>query len=255
MAESILPRNVFLRDAAGVLLGGLWQQGAFTNADFINMAAIFVVVPAYPPHGIFPRREQDQVGDMLEANDIPLELGDYVVLFRDQTPVDVEISNEPLARRVYSVNTSGRTPHFTAQVRSRDRKCVVTGQSAVFAGLIDYGPFDAAHIFPLALESLWVQHGYGRYISDGSSQADKNDSKIKSTQNGMLLRRDIHGLFDAYKVAINPDAVLSKMRGAGELAWEHDFPPGSDVMGEILAGPKAAERVELELADRLRAVN
>lgn len=32
---------------------------------------------------------------------------------------------------------------------------------------------------------------------------------------------------------------------------EHDFPPGSDMMGEILSGPKAAERMEFELANRL----
>jgi hypothetical protein len=37
-------------------------------------------------------------------------------------------------------------------------------------------------------------------------------------------------------------AVLINMRGAGEPVFEHDFPPGSDIMGEILAGTKAAKR-------------
>jgi hypothetical protein len=41
------------------------------------------------------------------------------------------------------------------------------------------------------------------------------------------------------------------MRGAGEPNFEHDFPPGSDIMGEIRRGPKAAERMEFELFDRL----
>ena len=41
------------------------------------------------------------------------------------------------------------------------------------------------------------------------------------------------------------------MRGAGEPRFEHDFPPGSDIMGEILEGPKAAERMEFELFRRL----
>lgn len=41
------------------------------------------------------------------------------------------------------------------------------------------------------------------------------------------------------------------MRGIGEPLYEQDFPPGSDMMGEILAGPKAAERMEFELFDRL----
>ncbi|KAG0135405.1 hypothetical protein HOY82DRAFT_551812 [Tuber indicum] len=35
-------------------------------------------------------------------------------------------------------------------------------------------------------------------------------------------------------------AVLTNMKGAGELFFETDFPPGSDMMGEIMKGPKAA---------------
>lgn len=41
------------------------------------------------------------------------------------------------------------------------------------------------------------------------------------------------------------------MRGAGEPLFEHDFPPGFDIMGGILEGPKAAERVKFELFSRL----
>ena len=45
--------------------------------------------------------------------------------------------------------------------------------------------------------------------------------------------------------------VLANMRGAGEPVFEFDFPPGSDIVGEILSGPKAAERMEFELFNRL----
>jgi hypothetical protein len=48
-------------------------------------------------------------------------------------------------------------------------------------------------------------------------------------------------------------AVLANMRGAGEPRFEHDFPPGSDMIGDILHGPKAAERMEFELFSRLAA--
>jgi hypothetical protein len=48
-------------------------------------------------------------------------------------------------------------------------------------------------------------------------------------------------------------AVLTNMRGAGEPMFEHDFPPGSDMMGHILRGPRAAERMEFELFNRLAA--
>ena len=49
-------------------------------------------------------------------------------------------------------------------------------------------------------------------------------------------------------------AVLANMRGAvGEPIFEHDFPPGSDIMKDIREGPKAAERMECELFGRLYA--
>jgi hypothetical protein len=40
------------------------------------------------------------------------------------------------------------------------------------------------------------------------------------------------------------------MKGAGEPIFENDFPPGSNIMGEIQEGPKAAERMEFELFSR-----
>lgn len=41
------------------------------------------------------------------------------------------------------------------------------------------------------------------------------------------------------------------MRGTREPKFEHDFPPGSDIVGDILRGPKAGERMEFELFSRL----
>ena len=46
-------------------------------------------------------------------------------------------------------------------------------------------------------------------------------------------------------------AVIANMKGAGEPIFEHDFPPGSDMVGDILRGPKAGERMEFELFSRL----
>lgn len=45
------------------------------------------------------------------------------------------------------------------------------------------------------------------------------------------------------------------MRGAGEPIFECDFPPGSDVIGEILSGPMAPERMEFELFNRLALID
>ena len=49
-------------------------------------------------------------------------------------------------------------------------------------------------------------------------------------------------------------SVLANMRGAGEPIFEHDFPPGTDMMREIQEGPLAKERFELELSHRLKEV-
>lgn len=46
-------------------------------------------------------------------------------------------------------------------------------------------------------------------------------------------------------------AVLANLRGEGEPVFEHDFPSGTDMVGEILEGPKAAEMMEFELFSRL----
>jgi len=41
------------------------------------------------------------------------------------------------------------------------------------------------------------------------------------------------------------------MKGASEPVLECDFPPSSDMVGEIMSGPKAADRMEFELFSRL----
>ncbi|KAJ5736989.1 uncharacterized protein N7483_002114 [Penicillium malachiteum] len=46
-------------------------------------------------------------------------------------------------------------------------------------------------------------------------------------------------------------AILANVKGEGETTMEHDFPPGSDIMGEIAEGPDAAEQMEVELFSRL----
>ena len=49
-------------------------------------------------------------------------------------------------------------------------------------------------------------------------------------------------------------AILTNMKGAGEPRFEHDFPPGSDMLGEIREGPKPAERMGFELFSRVGIV-
>lgn len=48
-------------------------------------------------------------------------------------------------------------------------------------------------------------------------------------------------------------SVLANMKEAGEPIFEHDFPPGTDMVKEILQSPVPAERMELELFSRLQS--
>jgi hypothetical protein len=48
-------------------------------------------------------------------------------------------------------------------------------------------------------------------------------------------------------------AVLTNVKGAGVPVYDHDFPPGSDMLSDIRRGPLATERMEFELFSRLRA--
>ena len=46
-------------------------------------------------------------------------------------------------------------------------------------------------------------------------------------------------------------AVLVNMKGAGMPVFEYDYPPGSDMLGDIRDGPMSAARMEAELFSRL----
>ena len=63
---------------------------------------------------------------------------------------------------------------------------------------------EAAHIFPLAYEEIWMDHNYGRWILNIPDRG----GTINSVQNGLLLRGDIHQGFDMYKFSINPDVYI-----------------------------------------------
>jgi hypothetical protein len=62
--------------------------------------------------------------------------------------------------------------------------------------------FQAAHIFPLAYAKDFEHGKLDRWILE----TPKTGGKINSVKNGMLLRSDIHQLFDCYNLSVNPDA-------------------------------------------------
>jgi hypothetical protein len=96
----------------------------------------------------------------------------------------------------------------------RDRRCVISGTEAVGADVGFWTGFGAAHVFPLAYEGHWIAHNYSRWIT---IPPEKGES-IHSVQNGMLLRSDVHQLFDSYALSINPDVCIPYIFFKGILA-------------------------------------
>ncbi|KAF8528324.1 hypothetical protein BDD12DRAFT_989334 [Trichophaea hybrida] len=133
-------------------------------------------------------------------------------------------------------------------------QCVILGIVNRRAVIDTWTGFEAAHIFPLEKESLWIEFNYGRWVTDMDSTTEV--SKINS-------------LFDQYLLSVNPDdnykiivfdvdylgldgRTLDQgcrnpadphsesdqlLRDAGEPNFEHDFPLGTDMMAEIREGP------------------
>jgi hypothetical protein len=120
----------------------------------------------------------------------------------------IQINNETPLIRLISLETGTRVQAFTDAVRSRDGRCVISGTIAAMAHLNFWTGFEAAHIFPLAFEGLWKDHNFGRWIKSPPDGGKIKGGKINSSQNGLLLRSDIHQLFNMYFISINPDVCI-----------------------------------------------
>jgi len=304
-----LSRNVTFYDATkpNETLGGLIQNGSITEANFLDILGILLVVEGSPI------RVQERISSrIVSRTDMPLETGVYDIYCNGMyyNPLiyslaqllillaAIQVSNEPWIPRSVSYQISSREDNFCHEIRFRDRKCVISGVSVpeIHIKANNWAIFEAAYIFPLQHESHWVQYNYGRWMTD--MHYATGSSRINSIKNGFLLREPVHTMFDRYLISVNPDdghkvvafdtdvhgydgrilgpvcrnqedhhyvskeiltwhfrqSVLANVRGAGEPIFEHDFPPGTDMVGEILAGPYARERFELEIAARLREV-
>ncbi|KAK9354924.1 HNH endonuclease-domain-containing protein [Lipomyces doorenjongii] len=166
---------------------------------------------------------------------------------------------------------------------------VVNPQSRV--DVDNWRTYHAAHIFPLSAESWFITNGFSRWITDRGEQSSGINSCQNGLLMRSHVHEEFDNysfsvnVDDDYKIVTfmedilnvggrrldpvcrNPNderhvpdellrwhfrqAVLANMRGAGEPIFESDFPPGTDMMGEILGGTHASVRMEAELFTRL----
>ncbi|KAK9243567.1 HNH endonuclease-domain-containing protein [Lipomyces tetrasporus] len=274
---------IYLATDPAVSIGGGFTNPTFTKTTFLD--SLDVLIRHDLPLRVY--RVNDGRVQIQRTQDLVLP-GEY--------EIESDVTDAPYYKRttsaMSSLSASGRVRSFPAAVRDRDRRCVITGipVSQREPLLRRWTIYDAAHIFPVALESIFHNYNFGELVV-----LDERDGSVNSPQNGLLLRKDVHGLFDQYEISINPNddyriicffddilglagrqldpicrdinhphhindsilfwhfqqAVLANMRGAGEPIFDEDIPPGSDTMDAILSGPAPAERMEFELSGRL----
>jgi hypothetical protein len=124
----------------------------------------------------------------------------------------IQINDETPLLRTISLQTGTRVQAFTDAIRSRDGRCVITGELPIDSDRGLWTGLEAAHIFPLAYEGIWKDHNYSRWISTPPDGEEIKGGKINSAQNGLLLRSDIHQLFDFFFFSINPDVCICTLR-------------------------------------------
>ncbi|KAG0128887.1 hypothetical protein HOY82DRAFT_541163 [Tuber indicum] len=121
-----------------------------------------------------------------------------------QLEITTYIVMEPLFDQLGSHSISTRQARFMKEVRARDGKCVISSLEMPedLIEIEEWGAFEAAHIFPVQWESLWVRFGFSRYITDMEDDNTRS-TKIHSCQNGFLLNKIAHSMFDRYILSIN----------------------------------------------------
>ncbi|PUU79003.1 hypothetical protein B9Z19DRAFT_1125724 [Tuber borchii] len=137
-------------------------------------------------------------GEELARGEGPLRAGNYYIV----TTGTITVTDEAVFRRL-GLGSGYLAPSFREKVRARDKRCVISGRQVRLAGYQNWETFQACYVYPLQFEQQWLDKGYSRWIT--IPPPNESDGTINSVQNGILLGKEIHLLFDSYKLSINPD--------------------------------------------------
>jgi hypothetical protein len=273
-------RNTFIYDSNNrdTVLGGLWATPGITNANLYSMLEIFCLFSN-------PFELRDEDGRLVEKDEAQLQAGNYYI----GTEGTITLTDEVPLLRTISLQSGTRVAAFRDEVRERDGACVFTGirssrwraMQAVHIFPLAYEGYWKDHNYGrwITVPPTNPSHGSINSVQNGilldSSMHhyfDFYDLTINPDDNYKIVsfaeesaQYNIAGQLNQ-SFLDNPlrpvdqllrwhfrQAVLTNVKGAGEPCFEHDFPPGTDMMGEIMSGPKAGERMEFELFSRFNA--
>ncbi|KAG0636796.1 hypothetical protein HOY80DRAFT_975808 [Tuber brumale] len=249
-------RNVSFYDAARPDV-----NGSITEANFLDILAILLVVTGGP------LRVQERISShIVSRTDVPLDTGVYDIYcdvrHRDRKCVISGLSNPEILIQANSWTGFEAVHIFPSEheslwIQSDYQRWITdmdnaSGSSKINSPqngfllqstarqmfnqyLISVNPDDGYKVVMFTIDFLQCD---GRILDPACR--NPADPRHVSDQ---LLRWHFR------------QSVLANVRGVGEPTLEHDFPPGTDMVGEIHAGPYARERFELEIAARLRGVS
>ena len=221
-------RNVYLCDFKDPTteFGGFCATAGMTNTTLHQIVEIIVTIRGMPGAPSRPLRPDDyyiqtKSGETVDRDGQAVQWGSYLIVsygtFWSSVPAYeywaffsvtslirsgiLEQNGEEAFTRANSTTTGTRVRDFQHALRERDRGCVVSKVENTLRFLEMWSGFEAAHIFPLAYEGHWHAGGYSDFINIIPSHG----GAINSVQNGLLLRGDLHTMFDTYIFSINPD--------------------------------------------------
>lgn len=94
-------------------------------------------------------------------------------------------------------------------MRERDNRCCISGVRVV-EDL--FAPFRASHIHPIAHSDVWNRLNLSAYVIDDAPEKEQGESKINSVQNVLLLKSNLHDLWDLYLYGVDvnvSEAILN----------------------------------------------
>ncbi|KAG0131596.1 hypothetical protein HOY82DRAFT_578573 [Tuber indicum] len=251
-----------------VALGGFIQNGSITEANFLDILGIILVFAGSPL--CVRARESSHI---VSRTDQSLEAGVYDIY----CDASIQVRDEPWIPRLIFHEMSTREDCFHNNTGNRDRRCchIFPPEHDVLGIRGNYGRWipEMDHATESAklnsVQNRLLLQADVRQLFDGYLISINPDDGYEVVVFDLdILRRDGKILDPACR---NPDdphhvsdqllrwhyrqSVLANVRGVGELIFEHDFLPGTDMVGEICAGPYGKEIFELEIAARLRGVS
>ncbi|KAH8659263.1 hypothetical protein BGZ60DRAFT_382280 [Tricladium varicosporioides] len=274
--------HIFGASDRSTSIGGLILTAGVTNANLYTMVEIFVLFD-----GEYILRNESSI--IVEKNDSPLLPGNYYIDSADpihinnEAPLTRMISQQTGSRVqafTNAVRLRDRRCIITGKEAIRSYHGNWTGFEAThifplaFEGLwkdLDYGRWISSPLNGGTIEGGKINSVQNGLLLDSAIHQDFDMYwfSINPDDNYKIVCFDL----DMYNIAGKrldqrllddpqrpvdqllrwhfQQAVLVNMRGAGEPIFEHDFPPGSDIMGSIQEGPKAPQRMEFELFSRL----